>query len=54
MPKIASRQEWFKARVELLNAEKEHLRQRDALAAKRRDLPWVKVEKLCFSDTQWR
>ena len=45
MPKIASRQDWFAARVDLLAAEKEFQRQRDALAAKRRELPWVKVEK---------
>ncbi len=35
----------FAARKELLAAEKEFSRRRDALSAKRRDMPWVKVEK---------
>ena len=45
MPKVATRQDWFAARVELLAAEKEFQRQRDVLSAKRRELPWVKVDK---------
>ncbi len=43
--KVVSLQEWLSARKELLKAEKEFTRQRDAIAAKRRELPWVKVEK---------
>lgn len=43
--KIVSRQEWLAARKELLAQEKEFTRQRDAISAKRRELPWVKVEK---------
>ena len=37
--------EWLAARRELLEAEKEHFRQKDALARRRRELPWVPVEK---------
>ena len=37
--------EWFAARVELLAAEKEHMRWGDELARRRRELPWVRVEK---------
>jgi predicted dithiol-disulfide oxidoreductase (DUF899 family) len=44
-PQIASPAEWLAARLELLRAEKELSRQRDALAARRRALPWVRVEK---------
>src|ERR1700756_3249741 len=43
--KVVSRQEWLAARKELLAAEKAFTRQRDAISAKRRELPWVKVEK---------
>lgn len=44
-PRIASPAEWLAARLELLHAEKEHTRQRDALAARRRALPWVRLTK---------
>src|SRR3984893_17921944 len=43
--KIVSEAEWLVARKELLKKEKEYTRQRDALSAERRKLPWVKVEK---------
>jgi predicted dithiol-disulfide oxidoreductase (DUF899 family) len=43
--KIVSQSEWLAARKELLAAEKEFTHQRDAISAKRRELPWVKVEK---------
>ena len=43
--KVASREEWSKARQELLAKEKKLTHERDALAAERRALPWVKVEK---------
>lgn len=42
---VVSREEWLAARKELLAEEKRHLREWDALAAKRRALPWVKVTK---------
>jgi predicted dithiol-disulfide oxidoreductase (DUF899 family) len=44
-PKIASRDEWLAARHELLAKEKHLTRLRDELAAERRTLPWVPVEK---------
>lgn len=40
----ATREQWLAARRELLLAEKEFSRQRDALAARRRTLPWVEVD----------
>jgi predicted dithiol-disulfide oxidoreductase (DUF899 family) len=43
--KIVSAEEWLDARRALLAEEKELLRAQDALAAKRRALPWVKVAK---------
>ena len=45
LPKIVSRAEWLAARKELLAEEKALTRARDALAAKRRRLPMVKLEK---------
>jgi predicted dithiol-disulfide oxidoreductase (DUF899 family) len=42
---IVSRDEWLAARKALLAKEKELTRQRDRLAAERRELPWVGVEK---------
>ncbi len=43
--KIASREEWLAERRKLLLAEKELSRQHDRLAAVRRELPWVRIEK---------
>jgi len=40
-----SRDEWLKARQDLLAKEKAHLKAHDALARERRALPWVKVDK---------
>jgi predicted dithiol-disulfide oxidoreductase (DUF899 family) len=48
---IGTRKDWLKARLELLQAEKELTRQGDALAAKRQALPWVKVDKDYAFDT---
>ncbi len=45
LPNVASHEEWRAARVELLAEEKALTRARDALNAKRRQLPMVKVEK---------
>ncbi len=45
LPRIATREEWETARLELLKKEKELTRARDALNAERRDLPMVEVEK---------
>ncbi|GEC09891.1 hypothetical protein SSP24_75460 [Streptomyces spinoverrucosus] len=44
-PPIVSPQDWEAARQELLVEEKQLTRARDALAAKRRRMPWVAVEK---------
>jgi predicted dithiol-disulfide oxidoreductase (DUF899 family) len=43
--KVVSHSEWLEAHRVHLAREKAFLRERDALAAARRDLPWVKVEK---------
>lgn len=45
MGRIATREEWLKARRTLLEAEKEFTKQRDNLSAKRRAMPWVKIDK---------
>ena len=45
MHRIVSRDEWLVARKELLAKEKELTRLRDQLAAERRALPWVTVDK---------
>lgn len=42
---IASQAEWLAARKALLEEEKQLTRQMDAVSAKRRALPWVKVDK---------
>ena len=44
-PPIVSEEEWEAARQELLVKEKELTRARDALAAQRRRMPWLTVEK---------
>ena len=44
-PPIVSPQEWEAARQELLVKEKELTRARDALAAERRRMPWLAVDK---------
>jgi predicted dithiol-disulfide oxidoreductase (DUF899 family) len=40
-----TREEWLAARRELLEAEKEHMRQGDELARRRQELPWIRIEK---------
>ena len=45
LPPIVSPQEWTSAREALLVKEKELTRARDALAAARRRMPWMAVEK---------
>jgi predicted dithiol-disulfide oxidoreductase (DUF899 family) len=42
---VVSRPEWLVARKDLLKREKELTRLRDQLAAERRALPWVKIDK---------
>jgi predicted dithiol-disulfide oxidoreductase (DUF899 family) len=42
---IGTREQWLKARLELLEAEKELTRRSDELAQRRQQLPWVRVDK---------
>ena len=44
-PPVVTAQEWEAARQQLLVKEKELTRARDALAAERRRMPWVVVDK---------
>ncbi len=45
MPSIVSLQEWEAARQQLLVKEKAQMRAHDTLAAERRRMPWMDVEK---------
>jgi predicted dithiol-disulfide oxidoreductase (DUF899 family) len=49
--KTGTRKEWLAARLELLKAEKELTRQSDALAQRRQELPWVRIDKAYKFDT---
>jgi predicted dithiol-disulfide oxidoreductase (DUF899 family) len=49
--KVVSQEEWLAARRALMAKEKAHMREGDALAAARRDLPWVKVDKAYVFET---
>jgi predicted dithiol-disulfide oxidoreductase (DUF899 family) len=42
---VVAPEEWKQAREEMLVKEKEHMRAGDALAAERRRMPWLPVEK---------
>ena len=42
---VVSREAWLRARKALLVEEKEHTRQRDELNRRRRELPWIRIEK---------
>ena len=50
--KIGTQEEWQAERDELLKEEKELTRRGDELARKRRELPWVQVEKDYRFDTK--
>ena len=50
--RIGTQEEFDAARAELLGEEKELTRRSDELAQKRRDLPWVPVEKEYSFETQ--
>ena len=43
--KTGTREQWLKARLELLEAEKELTRRSDELARQRQELPWVPINK---------
>src|ERR1700683_1451263 len=49
--KIVSRKEWMAARLELLEAEKELTRRSDELARRRQELPWVRIDKEYWFET---
>ena len=49
--KVVSQAEWLAERKKLLAKEKAYTHMRDAIAAERRQLPWVKVEKNYVFDT---
>src|SRR5215470_2292435 len=49
--KVTTREEWLAVRGELLAKEKELTRRGDQLAAERRELPWVPIEKEYRFDT---
>ena len=44
-PSIVPEDKWLAARRELLREEKELTRLHDRIAARRRELPWVKIDK---------
>src|SRR5580704_14305791 len=50
--KVVSPKEWIAARGALLDKEKARMRNGDALAAERRALPWVRVEKAYAFDPE--
>ncbi len=47
-----TREDWLAARRELLEAEKELTRQSDQLAGRRRELPWVRIDKQYRFETE--
>src|ERR1700728_3922752 len=49
--KTGTREQWRAARLELLDAEKEHTRRGDELARRRQELPWVRIGKEYRFDT---
>ena len=49
--KVVSQEVWLAARRALMAKEKAHMRAGDALAAERRALPWVKVDKAYVFNT---
>jgi predicted dithiol-disulfide oxidoreductase (DUF899 family) len=53
MPKhmTGTREEWLAARLELLEAEKEMTRRSDELARRRQELPWVRIDKDYWFET---
>jgi predicted dithiol-disulfide oxidoreductase (DUF899 family) len=47
---VVPREVWLAARTDLFAKEKEFTRLRDDLSRKRRELPWVKVDKVYIFD----
>src|SRR5881409_313250 len=50
--KTGTREEWLAARLELLEAEKALTRRSDELAQWRQELPWVRIEKDYYFETE--
>ena len=50
-PRAVSRAEWLKARVALLEREKEHTRERDRVNTARRELPMVRIDQTYVFDS---
>ena len=50
--RTGTRSEWLAARLELLEAEKEHTRRSDELARRRQELPWVRIDKAYRFETE--
>ena len=50
--RVGTREQWLSERIPLLEAEKEHTRKGDEITRRRRDLPWVRVEKSYQFDTE--
>jgi predicted dithiol-disulfide oxidoreductase (DUF899 family) len=48
---VGTREQWMAARLELLRDEKELTRRSDELAARRQQLPWVRLDKTYQFDT---
>ncbi len=51
-PRIGTQEQWQVERAELLKDEKELTRRSDELARRRRELPWVRVEKAYRFETR--
>ena len=51
-PKIGTREEWQRARDELAKLEAEQAERNEEIKRKRRELPWVPVEKEYVFDTE--
>src|SRR5438067_261937 len=49
--RTGTREQWLKARLDLLKAEKELTRRSDEVARQRQELPWVRIEKEYRFDT---
>ena len=50
--KVGTREEWLRAREELAKLEKEQAEREEEIVKKRRELPWVPVEKEYELDTE--
>jgi predicted dithiol-disulfide oxidoreductase (DUF899 family) len=49
---VGTRAEWQAARAELAKLEAEHAQQNEEIQRRRRELPWVPVEKEYVFDTE--